>query len=106
MKKLAGKLAGWLAGRLAGWLAGWLLCCTLAGLAGWLAVVLYPGWWSFCSMASRPPQSALFLERDPRHARRLSTGCARIDACLGGGFDAHGLTEIAGAAGPGKTIRR
>jgi len=54
-------------------------------------------------MASRPPQSALFLERDPRHARRLSTGCARIDACLGGGFDAHGLTEIAGAAGTGKT---
>mmetsp|Transcript_11957 Transcript_11957/g.38044 ORF Transcript_11957/g.38044 Transcript_11957/m.38044 type:complete len:326 (-) Transcript_11957:271-1248(-) len=51
----------------------------------------------------RPPQSALFLERDPRHARRLSTGCARIDACLGGGFDAHGLTEIAGAAGTGKT---
>jgi len=51
----------------------------------------------------KPAQSALYLSWDPRHARRLSTGCPRLDACLGGGIDTHGMTEIAGAAGSGKT---
>jgi len=51
----------------------------------------------------KPAQSALFLAQDPLHTRRLSTGCPCLDSCLGGGIDTHGVTEIAGAAGAGKT---
>jgi RecA/RadA recombinase len=38
-----------------------------------------------------------------RHRIRLSTGCVGIDACLGGGILARGITEIAGEASAGKT---
>lgn len=48
-------------------------------------------------------KSAAELLLDPRHTRKLSTGCAVLDECLGGGINAHGITEIAGAAGVGKT---
>ena len=49
------------------------------------------------------PSSCAALLSDPRHVRKLSTGCAVLDGCLGGGIDARGITEIAGAAGAGKT---
>lgn len=35
--------------------------------------------------------------------QRLSVGCRVLDACLGGGIPARGITEIAGEAGAGKT---
>ncbi|KAG5180547.1 hypothetical protein JKP88DRAFT_166483, partial [Tribonema minus] len=34
---------------------------------------------------------------------RLSFGCAALDANLGGGLPLHGLTELVGEAGTGKT---
>jgi RecA/RadA recombinase len=37
------------------------------------------------------------------YRRRLSSGCAKIDAFLKGGFLPRGITEIFGAAGSGKT---
>ena len=37
------------------------------------------------------------------HCRKLSIGCEHLDACLDGGIDTVGLTEIAGEAGTGKT---
>ena len=49
------------------------------------------------------PKSAAELLWDARHTRKLSTGCALLDATLDGGISAHGITEIAGAAGVGKT---
>lgn len=49
------------------------------------------------------PKSAAELLLDARHTRKLSTGCALLDATLDGGINAHGITEIAGAAGVGKT---
>uniref|UniRef100_A0A7S4ESE5 RecA family profile 1 domain-containing protein n=1 Tax=Chrysotila carterae TaxID=13221 RepID=A0A7S4ESE5_CHRCT len=59
-------------------------------------------------MATQAPrhsyaQRASSLARDRRHTRKLSTGCPLLDASLGGGLDARGITEIAGAAGVGKT---
>jgi hypothetical protein len=51
----------------------------------------------------KPAQSALFLAQDTLHTRRLSMGCPYLDSCLCGGIDTHGVTEIAGAAGAGKT---
>jgi DNA-repair protein XRCC3 len=55
------------------------------------------------ALQCKPAQSALFLAQDPLYTRRLSTGCPCLDSCLGGGIDTHGVTEIAGAAGAGKT---
>ena len=40
---------------------------------------------------------------EPTTQRRLSLGCPVLDAALGGGLDHHGITEIAGEAGAGKT---
>lgn len=37
------------------------------------------------------------------HCRKLSVGCEHLDACLEGGIDTTGLTEIAGEASTGKT---
>lgn len=54
-------------------------------------------------LSHKPSRSALALASDPIHNRLLSTGCAMLDGTLGGGLDAHGLTELAGAAGAGKT---
>lgn len=50
-----------------------------------------------------PPPTAAALLRHPWHTSRLSSGCANIDECLDGGIDRHGITEIAGEAGAGKT---
>jgi RecA/RadA recombinase len=37
------------------------------------------------------------------HTRKLRLGCKVLDDALGGGLDSHGLTELAGVAGAGKT---
>ena len=52
-----------------------------------------------------PPQAvtADTLLRHPAHVRKLSCGSKDIDDCLNGGVDGHGITEIAGEAGTGKT---
>ena len=50
-----------------------------------------------------PGPSPATLLHDPRHTRKLTTGCAVLDETLGGGIDARGLVEIAGTAGSGKT---
>lgn len=38
-----------------------------------------------------------------RHRLRLRTGCDAIDALLGGGIPARGITEISGESSAGKT---
>ena len=56
-------------------------------------------------MASKPvhARTASSLHADASHTRKLSTGCAVLDGPLGGGLDSHGITELAGEAGVGKT---
>ena len=49
------------------------------------------------------PVGAGQLYSNPRYSRMLSTGCCLLDQCLGGGLDAHGITEISGVSGVGKT---
>ena len=57
------------------------------------------------AMASKPvhARTASSLHADGSHTRKLSTGCAVLDGPLGGGLDSHGITELAGEAGVGKT---
>ena len=54
-------------------------------------------------MAMVYAEAASALLDRPELLRKCSLGCARLDACLGGGVDAQGITEVAGEAGAGKT---
>ena len=49
------------------------------------------------------PRPASALLCDTWASRKLSLGCSLLDACLEGGIDSFGITEIAGEAGAGKT---
>jgi len=48
-------------------------------------------------------KTGLELFQASRLTRRLSFGCATLDATLGGGISQYGITEIAGEAGCGKS---
>ncbi|KAJ4461044.1 putative DNA repair protein XRCC3 [Paratrimastix pyriformis] len=50
-----------------------------------------------------PPRTALELLRSPDFSARLSTGDSILDGALGGGFDVHTITDLAGEAGAGKS---
>ena len=58
------------------------------------------------AMALKPlkPVDAQTLADDPWHTSRLSLGCPRLDAALGGGIDPGGVTEIAGEAGAAMVV--
>mmetsp|Transcript_10741 Transcript_10741/g.13949 ORF Transcript_10741/g.13949 Transcript_10741/m.13949 type:complete len:330 (+) Transcript_10741:126-1115(+) len=45
----------------------------------------------------------LNLNDDYNVKSKISFGCERLDSCFGGGVPVHGITEIAGQAGSGKT---
>lgn len=51
----------------------------------------------------RPPRTAYDLYRDQSHTRRVSLGCPVLDATFGGGLPGHGIVDISGMAGAGKT---
>eukprot|EP00904_Undaria_pinnatifida_P013906 jgi/Undpi1/9646/HiC_scaffold_27.g12102.m1 len=47
--------------------------------------------------------TALAMSRDKTRPGKLSFGCPNLDAAFHGGVSVHGITEIAGEAGTGKT---
>ena len=51
--------------------------------------------------ATYVPASALI--DFPAHVRKISLGCPLLDSFLGGGIDHHGITEVVGEAGAGKS---
>ncbi|TFJ82171.1 hypothetical protein NSK_006500 [Nannochloropsis salina CCMP1776] len=51
----------------------------------------------------RPPRTAYDLYQDEKHTRRVSLGCPVLDATFRGGLPGHGVVEVSGMAGAGKT---
>lgn len=79
-----------------------------------LHVVFTPCFKTFANQAEQhrphiqilPPSVSRFtscLKQDQSHTRRVSLGCPVLDATFGGGLPGHGIVDISGMAGAGKT---